>query len=143
MPSVAQAADKEALVVEEVVVTARKREENLRQRIFQKGVPRDYEELRKTYVSNNRLTGRAPWKQLGSFADALRANTPRELPNDERLWYFFELFPCHFRCYRRSGKVLGNWGQFAPHSNAVLIAVAITAIKVIAASNRRMALNMC
>jgi hypothetical protein len=86
--------------------------------IFQPGVPRAYEDLRRVYVSNNALTRQ--YRHLGSFADALRANSPTDMPVHELLWYFFELFPCHFRCYRRSGKVLGTWGQNAANSNALL-----------------------
>ena len=85
-----------------------KREDNLRQRIFQKGVPRNYDELRKNYVSLNGLT-RGAFAHLGSFSTALRANTPPKMPVDERLWYFFELFPEAFRVYRRSKKVLALW----------------------------------
>ena len=81
-------------------------------RIFEKGKARDYEDLRQNYVRRNNLT-RAPYDHLGSFSKALAANTPRGLPVDERLWYFFEIFPEAFRVYRRLGQVLGIWGQYA------------------------------
>ena len=82
-------------------------------------MPRDYEELRRLYVTNNVLTRLPQFKHLGSFSEALRANSPPGMPLQELLWYFFELFPDHFRCYRRSGKVLGTWLHFVANSRAL------------------------
>jgi hypothetical protein len=69
-------------------------------------------------VSKQNLT--RPYSHLGSFADALRDNTPANTPVGQRLWHFFELYPEVFRTFRRSNKVLAVWHLYkdgAPSRN--------------------------
>ena len=61
--------------------------------IFQPGVPRDYEDLRRTYVTNTVLTRLPHFQHLGSFAEALRASSLRDMPLRELRWYFSTCFP--------------------------------------------------